>query len=151
MYTPRIQFIAPPLEITLSDNTNLHLCLELTPQYSLVESTKDRDNTHRVRCWHLHLSIPRWQYCSMHLSAWILLVIYSSPGVVAFYPYKAEEKTGPVTKEDDKTARRSSIGKLLVESGLSPREGNVEVPTLNIRRRAPRVSSIRLPLSIPLS
>ena len=81
----------------------------------------------------------------MHLSAWILSAIYFSPCVEAFYPYKAEEKTGSVTKGDDKTARRSLLENLLAGRGLNPRKDNVDVPTLNIRRRAPRVGSIRWP------
>lgn len=87
----------------------------------------------------------------MHLSPWILPAVYFSPCVVAFYPYQAEEKTGPVSKGDDKNARRSSIGEILVGSGLSPREEKGEVPTLNIRRRAPRVGDVRLAMSASLS
>lgn len=79
----------------------------------------------------------------MHFSPWILLAVYFSPFVAAFYPYKVEEKAEAAIKADGNVARRFWIpdwnrGGQHSDSAAQ----RLDVPTLSISRRAPPVSSI---------
>ncbi len=61
-----------------------------------------------------------------------------------FYPYHPEEKTESVTVGSDEATRRSLVSETLAE--LDPRTADPDIPTLNIRRRAPKVGEISVQL-----
>ncbi|KAI9879551.1 MAG: hypothetical protein M1830_008178 [Pleopsidium flavum] len=65
-----------------------------------------------------------------------------SPCVTAFYPYKTEAKLESVKKGDKNAARRSWTADSVVEGRRSLGAAGLDVPTLSIRRRAPRENVI---------